>query len=456
MAAVRSASLLSGDARRAWLAVGTVCIGAFMGQLDASIVTVALPTLAADFHAPLGAVEWVVLAYVLVLVAAIVLVGRLADRAGRRTLYLAGFAVFVVGSAACAVAPSLGLLIAARVLQGGGAVLLQANSVALIADVMPPDRIGAGIGVQGAAQAVGLAVGPSAGGALIALAGWRAIFLINIPAGILGIAAGLLLLPRDASHRSLPASRIDIPATAAFALAAGSAVALLSLAAVPGEPAWLFAALGLAAVTGAATAWSRQRRRPDALIENDLLRRRPFLTGGAAALLSYGTLFGLLLLVPFLVEASGGGALRAGLELTVLPVALGLAAPFGGRLADRHGARLPAVAGMAMAAAALAALAIAPGSTPIRLVALAVGGAGQGLFIPAMNASVMRAAPAGRTGAAAGAVNLVRSAGTALGVAAAGVALALSGPRAGFALLAAFAASAGLIAAVRRPARSLS
>ena len=180
-----------------WLAVAAVCIGAFMGQLDASIVTVALPTLQRTFHAGVGAVTWVGLSYLLVLVATVTAVGRFADMWGRKLLYVYGFAIFVIGSALCGLAPSLGALIAFRVLQAVGAAMLQANSVAIIVIAVPRASLGKAIGIQGAAQAVGLALGPSIGGLLLAAGGWRLIFMVNVPFGVLGVVAGLLLIPRS-------------------------------------------------------------------------------------------------------------------------------------------------------------------------------------------------------------------------------------------------------------------
>ena len=141
--------------RAYWYVVGTVCIGAFMGQLDASIVTLALPRLGRDLHASVGAVEWVALAYLLVLVATVATVGRIADAVGRKLLYVYGFGVFTAGSVLCGLAPTLAVLIAARVLQAVGAAMLQANSVALITEAMPRPLLGRGIGVQGTAQALG-------------------------------------------------------------------------------------------------------------------------------------------------------------------------------------------------------------------------------------------------------------------------------------------------------------
>lgn len=180
-----------------WLVVAAVCVGAFMGQLDASIVSLALPTLHTEFHAGIGAIEWVALAYLLTLVSAVVAVGRFADTAGRKLLYTYGFGIFILGSALSGLAPNLPFLIAARVLQAFGAAMPQANSVALIVQAMPEGMLGRGIGVQGAAQAVGLAVGPAVGGLLITMGGWRLIFFVSVLAGVLGMLLGWFLLPRS-------------------------------------------------------------------------------------------------------------------------------------------------------------------------------------------------------------------------------------------------------------------
>ncbi len=231
-----------------WLAVGTVCVGAFMGQLDASIVTTALPFIRSNLHASIASVEWVVLIYVLVLAGTVAAVGKIADRIGRKLLYTYGFGIFVVGSAACAQAPSLGFLVAARLVQAAGAVMLQANSYALIRDVLPPARLGTGLGIQGAAQAVGLSVGPALGGILTGLGGWRLIFLVNIPFGLVGLALGWFLLPRSTHHD--PQSRIDPYGTLLLAAIPAALLAALSFAAEAGTPAWtepsLFAVTGCA------------------------------------------------------------------------------------------------------------------------------------------------------------------------------------------------------------------
>jgi EmrB/QacA subfamily drug resistance transporter len=398
-----------------WLAVGTVCVGAFMGQLDASIVSTALPVLRSNLHASIAAVEWVVLIYVLVLAGTVAAAGRVADRIGRKLLYTYGFAIFVVGSLACALAPSLGLLVAARFVQAIGAVMLQANSYALIRDVLPSSRLGAGLGVQGAAQAVGLSVGPVLGGALTALGGWRLIFLVNVPIGLCGLALGWFLLPRSTHHDA--ESRIDFRGTFLLAAIPSSAVAALSLAAQPGTPGWWVPALAALACALVVAAITRQRHVPGAVVDSALIRVGAFIAGISAALLSYVVLFGCLVAVPFFLEKESHlGLVRTGLELTALPLALAVLAPFGGLIRDRAGPRLPTGVGMAVAAAGMGLLALSPSRPGLTVVALAVAGAGLGLFIPANNAATMGAAPAHRGGAGGGLLNTARGIGTALGV----------------------------------------
>jgi EmrB/QacA subfamily drug resistance transporter len=399
-----------------WLAVGTVCVGAFMGQLDASIVTTALPFIRLNLHASIASVEWVVLVYVLVLAGAVAAVGKIADRVGRKLLYTYGFGIFVIGSAACALAPTLGILVLARLVQAAGAVMLQANSYALIRDVLPPSRLGTGLGVQGAAQAVGLCVGPALGGVLTGLGGWRWIFLVNIPVGLIGLALGWFLLPRS-THLD-PESHIDPTGTVLLAAVPAALLAALSFAAQSGTPGWTEPLLLVAACVLVIGAIARQRRAPGSVIDAALIRVPAFDAGVAAALLSYVILFGCLVAVPFyLVKERHLGAVQAGFELSALPVALAVVAPLGGAIRDRIGPRLPTGLGMAVTAAGMGLLAASATRAELAVLALAVTGAGMGLFVAANNAATMFAAPQQRAGAAGGLLNMARGLGTAIGVA---------------------------------------
>jgi EmrB/QacA subfamily drug resistance transporter len=399
-----------------WLVLVTVCIGAFMNQLDASIVTVAFPTLQRSFHAGLGSVTWVGLSYLLVLVGLVTGVGRMADMVGRKLLYMYGFIVFIIGSALCGLAPSLLALDGFRVLQGVGAAMIQANSVAILVLALPREKLGRGIGVQGAAQALGLALGPTIGGLLIAVGGWRLIFFVNVPVGIVGSVMAWFLIPRSRHLQDrVPFDWLGL------GLFVPAVAALLSAVSFGNSAGWTSPAiigLFLLAVTLGAAFLRRERHTPDPMLDLTLFKRVPFAAGISSGLLSYLVLFGTLFVVPFYLERalhlSPG---RSGLMLGVMPVALGITAPIAGRVAEKLGARPLTVAGMAMSAAMMGALIVAHGSLLFLVAELAVLGVGLGLFTPPNNAAIMGAVPREQSGLASGVLNMTRGLGTAMGLA---------------------------------------
>jgi EmrB/QacA subfamily drug resistance transporter len=417
------------SARYPWLVVGTVCVGAFLGQLDASIAGLILPTLESAFGAPIAAVEWVAIAYLLTLAALVVPLGRLADLAGRKVLYTTGFLIFVLGSALCGLAPGLVWLVGFRVLQAVGAAMLQANSVAIITAAVPRVQLGRAIGVQGAAQAVGLSVGPSLGGFLIDAFDWRAVFFIAVPFGLIGTLLGWLLLPKTEPGQVRAAAgsveRFDWPG--ALLLGPGVALALFALTFANtwgwGSPRTLLAVALAAVVLGAF--WTAERRAASPLIDLRLFREGSFSLGIGAGLLAYAVLFGSLFLVPFYLErVLGRSAQQTGLLLAPVPVALGLLAPVAGGIADRIGPRVPTLVGMLLSAAALGVLAATSTRVlPLSLGAMACLGIGLGLFMPANNSGVMASVPRNRLGVAGGVLNMTRSLGTSIGVAASGAVL---------------------------------
>ena len=452
-----------------WLAVAAVCIGAFMGQLDASIVTVALPTLQRSFNVSVGAVTWVGLSYLLVLVATVAAVGRFADMWGHKLLYVYGFAIFIVGSALCGLAPNLGTLIGFRALQAVGAALLQANSVAIIVLAVPRSSLGKAIGIQGAAQALGLALGPTVGGFLLAAGGWQLIFFVNVPFGLLGMIAGLLLVPRS---RHLQARvRFD---WAGLALFLPAVVVVFSAVSFGNSERWSSPSILGLLVLGTALVLAfvrREARCSEPMLDLGLFRQPRFSAGIASGMLSYLVMFGVLFLVPFYLERGlQFDTGRAGLELMAMPLALGITAPLAGRLADRLGARSLTVGGMATVAGGLAVLGALRPSTPGFLLLLAVVGIGLGLFTPPNNAAIMGSVPQGQSGLASGVLNMTRGMGTAFGLASTGLVFDVAGGRSSvstsaahaFSLtalfLAAIALVAGIIACLRQggPLRSTS
>ena len=414
---------LRGWPHAGWLAVGTVCFGAFMGQLDASIVTLTYQPLRAQFHATLAEVQWVSLAYLLALTALLIPVGRLADAHGRKQTYLYGFVVFTTASAACGLAPSLGVLVACRAVQALGAAMLQANSVALVTTSAPAGRLRGALGVQAAAQALGLALGPTVGGLLVETVGWRWVFWINVPVGVLAVLAGIYLLPRT-RERSRAGGR-DVPG--ALLLATASTSLLLGISGVSGLPLPTWASVGLLAVAALSAVGCvlRPRRAATPLIDPALLRNRDVAAGLLGALVGYLVLFGPLVLVPITFADAGGSQLRAGFVLTALPAGFALAATVGDRLLPGGWTeRTRAIVGSSLSVLALVGLLAAPAATDWSIGPLALLGLALGLFTPANNTLIMAAIPGPAVATGGGLVNMARSLGTALGVSV--VALALS------------------------------
>lgn len=405
--------------RASGLLLATVCVGAFMGQLDASIVALALPNMRSEFRVGIGPIEWVSLSYLVVLVGGVTVVGRIADMVGRKLLYTYGFGLFTLGSTFCFLAPTLASLIAARVLQAVGAAMLQANSVALIANAVPRPRLGRAIGLQGASQAIGLAAGPSVGGLLLAVGGWRFIFLVNVPMGIVGAILAWFLLPR--SRDLLPGERFDLVGALLLLPAIGALMVGLSLGS---EQGWasplILSMLGLAGVL--CTAFIVQERsEPQPIVRLSMFGRPAFSAGITAGLLSYLVTFGVLFVVPFYLVARHTSLGLAGIELTTLPAALALAAPFGGRLTDSVGRRPAATSGLLVASASLFALAMFHSQLWLLLLELATMGVGLGIFTPANNSAIMADVPASHSGSASGLINAMRGMGTALGIALTGI-----------------------------------
>lgn len=399
-----------------WLAIGTVCLGAFMGQLDASIVVLTYPALGTQFHTSAAAVEWVSLAYLLTLVALLVPVGRLSDAYGRKLLYTYGFLAFTAASAACGMAPSLGALTAFRVAQAVGAAMMQANSVALVATSAPRERLRAALGVQAGAQAVGLALGPTLGGVIVTHLGWRWVFLVNVPVGVAALVAGYYFLPR--TRNRTPVDRFDWPGL--LLLGTASTALLLAISAVSGLglPTAAVVALFVAAALAAAGLARRLVRAAAPLIDPALLRTRGTALGLLGALGGYLVLFGPLVLVPAELTRHGIALDTAGLVLTALPAGFALAALSADRVLPRAwGNRRRSLTGSAVALAALAAMLPSYSHTLYVALPLAALGIGLGVFTPANNALIMKAIPSGAEGTGGGLVNMSRSLGTALGVA---------------------------------------
>ncbi|MFG3049926.1 MFS transporter [Kitasatospora sp. NPDC048239] len=441
-----------------WLAVGTVCLGAFLGQLTASVTALVLPELGRHFGVGFAAVEWVALAYLLVLVALLAPVGRLSDLVGRKTMYLGGFAVFALSSLGAGFAGSLGVLVACRAVQAVGGAMMQANSVALVARGVPGHAMRRALGIQAAAQGLGLALGPSLGGLLVQHASWRWVFWMNVPIGLVGILAGWYLLPRsrpDGAPRP-EGGRFDL--LGLLLLTGASTALLLALSAASGLPlpGWAVAVLLAVSVLLALALVRQERRAARPILAPGLVNTPGVRSGLAVALIGYLLLFCPLVLGPVMLTGSGVPVALAGLVVTLLPAAFAVAATVGGALLPRGWSDVARCrVGAALAGAGLLLFALLPVTGAVVAAPLLLAGYGLGLLLPANNALVMRAIPAECSAVGGGMVNMARSLGTALGTALPVLGVHLAGAGAGGrTVLLVLAAVAGLAVALTRPARS--
>jgi EmrB/QacA subfamily drug resistance transporter len=402
--------------RRRWELLALTSIGAFMAPLDGSIVSVALPVISPDLHLSFAASMWVQAAYLLATAVLLIPLGRLADQHGRVRFYLIGTAVFTAGSL---LSMNGAWLIMSRVVQGGGAALMVATSAAIVTAVFPPHERGRALGINVMAVYIGLSIGPPLGGILSDTLGWRSIFLINLPIGLVVLVWGWMMLPR--SERIEDAPRVD------FAGAALLGVFLISLL-VPltFAPEWGWAApltLGLLALAAASLAGFVvvERRVASPVLDLDLLvHNRLFAAANTAALLNYMALFAIgLLTAVFLEIVQGRSAAVTGWLMLSQPLLMAILSPFSGRLSDRIGSRVLATGGMVTIAFGMVLLAAMPTTAPVWQVAgnLAIVGLGMAAFSAPNTSAIMGSVRRDQLGVASAFLGTMRTAGQALSVA---------------------------------------
>jgi DHA2 family methylenomycin A resistance protein-like MFS transporter len=409
------------------VALAAVCLGFFVILLDVTIVNVALPAIQHDIGGSVAGLQWVVDSYTLALASVMLTAGSMADRRGARRVYLIGLAGFAAGSAACALAPGLGVLIAARAVQGLGASALLPCSLALIVHRFPDQRERArALGVWGGMGALGFALGPALGGTLISLLGWRAIFLVNLPVCVL--TGGLLVRYVPESPRD-PGRRADVPG---LLLGVAALAAITAAFIEAGQEGWfapLPVMLGAAGIAAAAFFLVTERRRAYPMLPLSLFRSRALSAGTAVGLLFNLSLYGSLLCISlFLQQSRHESAAATGLLILPMSVVVGAGSLASGRLTARFGPRPPMIAGLALAAAGAALIGTVNATTPLAvLVAGSVVLGMCSLAMPAMTAVVVGAAGRQHAGVASGVLNTARQAGGALGVALLGSLLAAAG-----------------------------
>jgi EmrB/QacA subfamily drug resistance transporter len=392
-------------------------LGLFMVALDTLVVTTALPVLRVDLHASLSELEWTVNAYNLAFACFLLTGAALGDRFGRRRMFSVGLALFTTASAAAALAPDAGALIAARIVQGAGAAIVMPLTLTLISAAFPADKRGAAIGLWGGIAGLAVAAGPIVGGSVIDGISWHWIFWLNVP-------VGLVLIPSAARRLSEsfgPEADLDI----AGLILAGAGLLGLTWALVrANSTGWTSAevltsfAVG-AALLGMFVIWEQHAAEP--MLPLELFRERSFAAANAVSFLMYAGLFGaLFLMAQFLQTALGHSPLQAGLRLLPWTAAPMVVAPIAGGLADRFGNRPFMAAGLLMQAVGLGWVALIARPTMGYLwlgVALTIAGVGTSLCFPTVANAVMSATPLEQAGVASGTNSAFRELGGVFGVA---------------------------------------
>jgi EmrB/QacA subfamily drug resistance transporter len=401
--------------RRRWVLVAAA-LGAFASSVMATSVNVALPSLVQALDAPFALVQWVVLAYLLATAALLPIVGRLADMLGKRAIFVAGFAVYALGSLATGAAPDVGWLIAFRLLHGVGSAVLTGVGLAIVTDVFPAEERGRAIGVNGAVLSAGIVLGPTLGGLLVEV-GWRWVFLAGAPIGLLGALLAWRFVPPYPRGEE---QRFDLPGAA---LLTGTLTSL-SLALTLGQDLGFAAPTVLAFFAGAALGLPAflavERRSAHPIVDLTMFRDARLSVGLAAGLGAFVSIAGTIFVMPFYLENVLGLPPRhVGLLMSVTPILLVILAPIAGALADRHGERIVTVVGLGFALLGFSLVAtLEADTTPLGFVLRFVPvGIGMGTFQSPNNSAIMGSAPPGRSGVAGGLLGLTRALGQTSGIA---------------------------------------
>ncbi|KUO14035.1 MFS transporter [Streptomyces sp. DSM 15324] len=409
--------------RRRRLVLAICCMSLLIVSLDTTALNVALPAMERDLHASTAGLQWTIDAYTVVLAALLMLAGSTADRIGRRKVFMAGLVVFSLGSLLCSLAPSLDLLIAARMVQAVGGSMLNPVAMSIITNTFtdPRERARA-IGVWGAVVGISMAAGPLLGGALVEAVGWRAIFWVNLPVGL----AALLLTLRFVPESRAPRARRPDPVGQLLVI---TLFGSLTYAIIEAPGAGLatsgpFAALALGALTGLLI---YEPRRAEPLIDLRFFRSAPFSGATVVAISAFAALGGFLFLSTlYLQNVRGLDALEAGLWMLPMAVPMFLCAPLSGRLVGSRGPRLPlVVAGVAMTASALLfAVLDAETSNVTLFLGYTLFGIGFGFVNAPITNTAVSGMPRSQAGVAAAVASTSRQLGQTLGVAVVGAVLA--------------------------------
>lgn len=400
-----------------WYVVATVCIGAFMAALDASIINVALPNLQQQFHTSMNDIEWVSLSYLLSLASLILIFGKIADMIGRRWLYIIGFALFSLSSLLCGLAPSLFMLIVFRVLQGIGASLLQANSVSIITSTTPKKDLGKAIGFQASAQGIGLSLGPVVGGMILSFISWKWLFFINLPVGVFGTILGIIFLPKDS--KEISGTKFDYMGAFFLIPSLISIIYILNMGLKQGWTSHLMICCYGIALVFTFLFFHTESKLSNPLVDLSLFKNSHFTFGNITGILSFMIMYAVLLLTPYyLDQVKHLPIFQASFLITVIPIGMTISTPISGIMTDRLGPAVPSLLGLSMTTIGSFMLTFIDltGTYLIICIGLFLVGLGIGMFTPPNNSSIMGNVPKHVLGIAGGILNMSRTLGMGLGI----------------------------------------
>jgi len=393
-------------------ALASLSLSTLMPSLDISIANVGLPALAHSFAASFQEIQWVVIAYLLATTTLIVSAGRLGDIIGRRRLLLGGIGLFTAASLLCGIAPTLWLLLAGRAAQGLGGAVMLALSIALVSETVAKEKTGSAMGLLGTMSAVGTTLGPALGGVLIGSIGWRVIFLVNVPLGILNLALALRALPADRRGLKTERTRLDIRGT--VLLAGTLAAYALAMTIGHGNIGSGNLALLAAAFAGAILFVIAQARTASPLLYLAMFREPALVTGLARSAIVSTVIMATLVVGSFyLSRGLGLEAARVGLVMSAGPLVAALSGVPAGRMVDRFGARGMTIAGLTGMVAGLSTLALLTAAFGIAgyVIPIAIVTASYALFQAANNTAIMADVRAERRGLVSGMLSLSRNLG---------------------------------------------
>jgi len=397
-----------------WRVFAVIALGILISTIDGSIVNIANPSIAKDLQVGIESVQWVVLSYLLVITSSLIFFGRLGDRQGSSKIFSWGFILFTAGSLGCSLAPSLMILIGARMFQGLGASMMMATGIGIVANAFPTDERGKALGLTGTIVALGNMIGPSLGGLLLAGHKWPIIFLINIPVGLFGFYLSLRYLPRD--NPAADSQNYDITGTVLLALSVGALI--LSLSTGTGINVPFLIASGVALVSFC----SWEKKTPSALLDISLFGNHTFVYGNLAAVIVYSTQTAVFFLLPFFLEnILNYSPASTGLIMTITPITMAIVAPLAGHLSDRLGStRIIAVALLFLSSAYLLFSRLSDSaSAGFIAMGLILLGSGMGMFGSPNTSSILGSMSSDKAGYGGGFISTNRNLSYSLGTTAA-------------------------------------